>query len=107
MWRPCVLSFCMPLAFSMAATPGPAFADTVVRAEWISGDCPKGLPPVAQEAPQKFSGLLIALASVILPKLVSGGVDLAAKSLQAAGEDRLSTLAARTSHESPRIWWRL
>jgi len=83
----------------MAATPGPAFADTVVRAEWISGDCPKGLPPVAQEAPQKFSGLLIALASVILPKLVSGGVDLAAKSLQAAGEDRLSTLAARTSHD--------
>jgi hypothetical protein len=71
----------------------------MVRAEWITGDCPKGLPSVAQEAPQKFSGLLAAVASVIVPKLVSGGIDLAAKSLQAAGSDRPSTLSARTSQD--------
>lgn len=81
------------------AAHGLAFADPVIRAEWISGDCPKGLPPVAQEAPQKFSGLLTAVAAVLVPKLVSGGVDLAAKSLQAAGADRPSVLSTRTNQD--------
>jgi len=99
MWSSRELSFGMLLVFSTAAMHGPAIADPVVRAEWINGDCPKGLPSTVQEAPQKFSGVLAAVTAAIVPKLVSGGVDLAAKSIQAAGADRPSILSARTSQD--------
>ncbi|MDB5884653.1 MAG: hypothetical protein JWR74_824 [Polaromonas sp.] len=87
------------MALFTAAMHGVAVADPVVRAEWISGDCPKGLPLITQETPQKFAGLLAGVVAVIVPKLVSGGVDLAAKSLQAAGADRPNALSARTSQD--------
>lgn len=74
----------------------PSVANTEIRAEWYNGTCPKGLPVDANEAPQKFSGVLGVIAAAIVPKLVSGGVDIAAKTLQAAGEDRPSILTART-----------
>lgn len=84
------------LAIVVASTAIPSFADTEIRAEWFNGTCPKGLPAEASQAPQKFAAVLAAVGSVIVPKLVSGGVDLAAKTLQAAGEDRSSAMSART-----------
>ena len=66
MWQSRELLLGLLLAALIAAMPGPAVADSVVRAEWIGGDCPKGLPPAAKEAPQKFAGLLVAVAAVIL-----------------------------------------
>lgn len=54
------------------------------------------MPQTQAEAPVKFVGLIGAAAAVIVPKLVSGGVDLAAKKLQAAGTDRPNDMSART-----------
>lgn len=84
------------LVISLAGVLLPSHAQTEIRAEWFNGTCPKGLPADIQQAPQKFASVLAAVGAVIIPKLVSGGVDLAAKKLQAAGEDRPNTLSART-----------
>lgn len=73
-----------------------SFASTEIRAEWYRGTCPKGLPTDVAEAPQKLAPLLAGVVAVIVPKIVSGGVDLAAKRLQAAGEDRPNSMSART-----------
>jgi hypothetical protein len=73
-----------------------SLANTQLRAEWFNNPCPLGLPQTKAEAPVKFAGLVGAIAAVIVPKLVSGGVDLAAKKLQAAGADRPNDMSART-----------
>ncbi len=74
----------------------PCHAETEIRIEWINGACPMGLPATEKEAPQKLAPLVAAIGAVIIPKLVAGGVDLAAKKLQAAGEDRPNIMSART-----------
>ncbi|WCM94078.1 hypothetical protein M5C99_04920 [Acidovorax sp. NCPPB 2350] len=84
------------MALTALAAASSSFADTQLRAEWFNNPCPLGMPASEQEAPVKVAGIVGALAAVIVPKLVAGGVDLAAKKLQAAGEDRASDKTTRT-----------
>lgn len=85
------------LAVTALAATSSSFADTQLRAEWYNNDCPLGMPASEQEeeGPYKMA-ITGAVAAVIAPKLVAGGVDLAAKKLQAAGEDRANDKTART-----------
>lgn len=84
------------LALVAVTAAASSFAATQLRAEWFNNRCPLGMPQTEAEAPVKFAGLVGAIAAVIVPKLVSGGVDLAAKKLQAAGSDRPNEMSART-----------
>ena len=84
------------LASVAVTAAAPSFAETQLRAEWFNNPCPLGLPKTQAEAPVKFAGLVTAIAAVVVPKLVAGGVDLAAKKLQAAGADRPNAISART-----------
>ncbi len=84
------------VTFAMIFSGAARAADTEVRTEWYHDRCPKGLPLSAEEAPQKFAPIFAALVAVIAPKVVEGGIDFAAKRLQAAGEDRPSVKSGRT-----------
>lgn len=84
------------LAVLVTACASHSFAETQLRAEWYNNPCPLGLPQTQQETPQKLAPFVAAIASVIVPKLVAGGVDLAAKKLQAAGADRPNNLSTKT-----------
>ncbi|VVE55645.1 hypothetical protein PHO31112_05016 [Pandoraea horticolens] len=86
-----------PVALAVVLTLSNAAGANELRVEWLNSPCPKGLPAQdAEEGAQKFAPIVGAVITVLAPKLIAAGIDLAAKKLQAAGSDRPDLLSART-----------
>jgi hypothetical protein len=86
----------MPLVvIALGCAMAKAQVPNQMRAEWLSQPCPLGLPAPTEGA--RHAGVGALLLAAVAPKLIEGGVDMAAKALTAAGQAKEDALDARTN----------